>query len=670
MATSSQGLPIFGTSNYTTPRWVPEPNSRGTWSLIQSCLLTLGLCVFSAIHPNVFHRESRWWTRWLVRFKWLVAALIAPEFIVFNAWSQRRHAARIARQLRRRAGQPEHGKRGPLSRWWHALTTRNKPAAASNVVADLGESGVTAAQPSTSVLGVTASSSGNGATQAGESKKAGVPTVTPEEVPSPDTTTSKKSEQFKLIHGFAIVMGCLAVDMSTDPERVWPKICNRLTITPACFEECFSRPAFTSIDLSFLTKDQISTRQKTDHLAKTLVLVQALWFCLQFAARLWQALPVSLLELNTFAHALCAVFIYVLWWHKPGVIEEQFVLRTEASEALRDICAAQWTSGASTDSLYEGQVLKHPDSGHHDHNVGQRHGYRHRPLRAFAWQPMFVHGGSDLAMTLARGRRNLTLCPGAGEDWYLFDRLDRWFYYPHLATLADGGPLLRVRAAGLAGDDDNKSSSTNPTYPASARRFVAGEAVLDSGMHVAPQFASLDVDAITLRRWARTFAHDDATYCRNYTVWLRDRQPNFAWPRGLDSTEGAQIGEELIKSLFMFLVTSLAYGGLHMLGWQASALPASGAPQVFWKLSCLLLMTVGPVSLAVWAGLKAWRGADAHLRLNQAMSIGFGLFGALMFAAYLVSRVYLVVEIVIVIPYMDPGVFHTPDFSRYWPHFG
>ncbi|KAK0712523.1 hypothetical protein B0T26DRAFT_649520, partial [Lasiosphaeria miniovina] len=274
MATSSRGLPIFGTSNYTTPRWVPEPNSRGTWSLIQSCLLTLGLCVFSAIHPNVFHRGSRLWTRWLVRFKWLVAALIAPEFIVFNAWSQRRHAARITRQLRRRASQPEDGKRGPLS---------------SNVVADLGESGMTAAQPSTG-----------------------------------------------LIHGFAIVMGCLAVDMSTDPERVWPAICNRLTITPACFEECFSRPEFAPIDLSFLTKDQISTRQKTDHLAKTLVLVQALWFCLQFAARLWQALPVSLLELNTFAHALCAVFIYVLWWHKPGVIEEQFVLRTETSEALRD----------------------------------------------------------------------------------------------------------------------------------------------------------------------------------------------------------------------------------------------------------------------------------------------------------------------------------------------
>lgn len=27
------GLPIFGTSNYTDPRWTPDPNTRGTWGL-------------------------------------------------------------------------------------------------------------------------------------------------------------------------------------------------------------------------------------------------------------------------------------------------------------------------------------------------------------------------------------------------------------------------------------------------------------------------------------------------------------------------------------------------------------------------------------------------------------------------------------------------------------
>ena len=101
------GLDIFGTSNYSNPQWIPEPNGRGTWGLIQTCLLTLGLCVYSAIHLNVFHRQCRWWTRLSIRLKWLVVALLAPEFIVYNAWSQRRQAVRIARMLRRRCGQKE-----------------------------------------------------------------------------------------------------------------------------------------------------------------------------------------------------------------------------------------------------------------------------------------------------------------------------------------------------------------------------------------------------------------------------------------------------------------------------------------------------------------------------------------------------------------------------------
>lgn len=101
------GLPIFGTSNYTSPRWEPEISTRGTWGLIQTCVLTLGLCIYSAFHLNVFDPKSTWWAELLVRAKWLLVALLAPEFIVFNAWAQRRQAIRIAMMLRKRSGQEE-----------------------------------------------------------------------------------------------------------------------------------------------------------------------------------------------------------------------------------------------------------------------------------------------------------------------------------------------------------------------------------------------------------------------------------------------------------------------------------------------------------------------------------------------------------------------------------
>jgi hypothetical protein len=429
-------------------------------------------------------------------------------------------------------------------------------------------------------------------------------------------------------------MGGLVVDMSHDTERVWPHGRNMLTITPACFEECFEKDGFKDIDLSFLTREKIDNRQKVDRLAKTLIVIQALWFCFQFVARIKQSLPVSLLELNTFAHSLCALFIYVLWWHKPGDIDEPFVIYTEQSEVLRDLCAAQWTSGA-VGKHYEGQEIS--ITGSKTQQIGP-------------WIPMFVHGGSEFMMNIFRGRRGITLCPGSGEDWYIFDHVDRWFYFPHLSETE----RFNLRVFGVDAD----------ILRVNARQNIPG-----TPFHLAPQFQSLEVDNITRERWKRTFEHEE--FSRNYTVWLRDRQPNFAWPRGLDDSEdGPRIAEELMSSLFMFLLTSLGYGGLHMLAWQSGILRETGPDRMLWKVSCLLLMGLGPFALAVWAGLKAWRGADAHLRLNQTMSIAFGLFGVVALLAYIMSRVYLLVEIFLVIPYMDPRVYQEPDFSNYWPHFG
>ena len=100
-------ITIFGTSNFTTQYWGPDPDTRGAWDLVRSCIITLGLCVYSALHLNVFHHGCPWWARALVRLKWMLVALLAPEFVVFNAWSQRRQACRIARLLRERSGQPD-----------------------------------------------------------------------------------------------------------------------------------------------------------------------------------------------------------------------------------------------------------------------------------------------------------------------------------------------------------------------------------------------------------------------------------------------------------------------------------------------------------------------------------------------------------------------------------
>ncbi|KAF8249275.1 hypothetical protein K440DRAFT_598998 [Wilcoxina mikolae CBS 423.85] len=40
------------------PSWGPEPKGRGTVSIVLPCLITLGLCVWTAIHPNINSRPT------------------------------------------------------------------------------------------------------------------------------------------------------------------------------------------------------------------------------------------------------------------------------------------------------------------------------------------------------------------------------------------------------------------------------------------------------------------------------------------------------------------------------------------------------------------------------------------------------------------------------------
>lgn len=49
-----------------------------------------------------------------------------------------------------------------------------------------------------------------------------------------------------------------------------------------------------------------------------------------------QRIPISLLELNTFGHAVCMLLVYFLWWEKPFEVD---YLKTLEGPILWDIRA-------------------------------------------------------------------------------------------------------------------------------------------------------------------------------------------------------------------------------------------------------------------------------------------------------------------------------------------
>ena len=93
------------TQNFTAlrtdiaPPWVPDPDNRGTWSLLYSCVFTLVLCVWTAIHLNVPSYHESKTSQWLRKLKWVLLAIIAPELGVYTACEQYSQARKLIHQL-------------------------------------------------------------------------------------------------------------------------------------------------------------------------------------------------------------------------------------------------------------------------------------------------------------------------------------------------------------------------------------------------------------------------------------------------------------------------------------------------------------------------------------------------------------------------------------------
>ena len=78
--------------------WVNEPDGRGTWGLIQSCLVTLFLCVYTAIHLHIRPHQSQR-RQWLRRIGVSLLASVLPEYVFTCALSEFSLAKQLQIQL-------------------------------------------------------------------------------------------------------------------------------------------------------------------------------------------------------------------------------------------------------------------------------------------------------------------------------------------------------------------------------------------------------------------------------------------------------------------------------------------------------------------------------------------------------------------------------------------
>jgi hypothetical protein len=146
-------------------------------------------------------------------------------------------------------------------------------------------------------------------------------------------------------------MGGFAFDTSDAKVNFLPNGRTRLTVTPKGLKILQTlKPSL----VPNMSKEHIEDKSNANGLAKALVCLQATWFCIQCITRLAQGLPVCLLELNTFGHAVCALFIYLLWWDKPLDVEEPTLIQgRESHELCALMCMSSVIDGRYEYAAYE-----------------------------------------------------------------------------------------------------------------------------------------------------------------------------------------------------------------------------------------------------------------------------------------------------------------------------
>ena len=85
--------------------WAPEPSGRGTWSILWSCLATIFICTWSALHLAVPRKHGRFYL-FFRKLGWMLIAATAPEIVLYNAADNFFEARDLMRHLRNQG----HGK--------------------------------------------------------------------------------------------------------------------------------------------------------------------------------------------------------------------------------------------------------------------------------------------------------------------------------------------------------------------------------------------------------------------------------------------------------------------------------------------------------------------------------------------------------------------------------
>ncbi|KAL8758101.1 MAG: hypothetical protein Q9199_001734 [Rusavskia elegans] len=455
-----------------------------------------------------------------------------------------------------------------------------------------------------------------------------------------------------MAHGFYVAMGGLAFSIPADLPKS-----EQFVPSWACGTWFIMRTGLGSLlkmdmdRMPSLSEEEIKSKSKANGLAKTLVCAQALWFLTTCVTRLAQRIPISLLELNTFGHAICALFIYLLWWEKPFEVD---IPTKVHSKALLDVYALAWVH-----TMGQSPLIRSMKSAYRDLLQANEQFQELDKVRKKKLSEKYPKLERDLFTSL--------------DSVAIFEGLPRLFCLsfqrlPVEFPLVQDLVKTRARQPDLNGHPTSTKYMPGENIPGTGiklRSTVKLEETVRQASGFDPALPSLCLTKQDINRWVMAKRAAELIHALQSSDGDDFRDEAFtrrctAMP---DIFDFVGVLYELPRALALS-AAAMVYGGLHALAWFAHF--HSPTEQLLWRISSVVIMSGIPTLTAIYKIGRLitsynWRH-DEHVQLSLFWLILLGTI------AYILARLYLVIECFIQLSHLPAGVYEVPEWSSYFPH--
>lgn len=283
------------------PLYVSDPSGRGTIEFLWSCILTLTLCIWTAMHPDVV-AANEWYTM-LYKAYWTILSAIFPEFLVCCAIAQLKQARELHNAWIEKWGDREQ-------KDWLGM-----PGAFFVV---MGGYVITEGPLNQDQEEAATENQGENKTSANNGEPEGAPNQEQQEAATENQSNNKTPGDMGEAGGVGQVAGLRedhtpdrnhvllghADTTETEKQVVW-------NLTVAGMKELLNSGELEKLIIKekILNKEHfdfatIEDKSKANNIAKALVSLQIIWVVIQCIGRYAQGLPVTLLE----THILTRMF--------------------------------------------------------------------------------------------------------------------------------------------------------------------------------------------------------------------------------------------------------------------------------------------------------------------------------------------------------------------------